>query len=150
MPVLRSLLKLYTSLDARKLAGFLDAGVDEEEVLSWMMVLKNAGRCIGRVSITGAGDEERASGSLLDGEWMSISDLNFVIDEVRVCNDAWCVADFRAEHDSHRRVDGRETLRGVVYPEFRVCGAGAGRAACVAIAGAVCCKGAKGRQECQG
>lgn len=91
VPVLRSLLKLYTSLDARKLAGFLDAGVDEEEVLSWMMVMKNAGRCIGRVNIaTGVDkDEEKGGatnggGSLLDGEWMSISDLNFVIDEVRL------------------------------------------------------------------
>lgn len=96
VPVLRSLLKLYTSLDARKLAGFLDTGVDEEEVLSWMMVMKNAGRCIGRVNTT-AGvdkDEEKGAGtngassngggSLLDGEWMSISDLNFVIDEVRM------------------------------------------------------------------
>ncbi|KAG9311394.1 RNA polymerase I-associated factor PAF67-domain-containing protein [Chiua virens] len=91
VPVLRSLLKLYTSLDARKLAGFLDAGVDEEEVLSWMMVMKNAGRCIGRVNITAGADKDEDKGtngtsssggdSLLDGEWMSISDLNFVIDE---------------------------------------------------------------------
>lgn len=91
VPVLRSLLKLYTSLDARKLAGFLDAGVDEEEVLSWMMVMKNAGRCVGRVNIAAGPDKDEekgaaaSGGSLLDGEWMSISDLNFVIDEVRVC-----------------------------------------------------------------
>lgn len=94
VPVLRSLLKLYTSLDARKLAGFLDAGVDEEEVLSWMMVMKNAGRCVGRVNIVAGADRDEdkggtssangAGGSLLDGEWMSISDLNFVIDEVSV------------------------------------------------------------------
>jgi translation initiation factor 3 subunit L len=94
VPVLRSLLKLYTSLDARKLTGFLDAGVDEEEVLSWMMVMKNAGRCIGRVNITAGADKDEekgtgtngssssnGGGSLLGGEWMSISDLNFVIDE---------------------------------------------------------------------
>ncbi|KIK96620.1 hypothetical protein PAXRUDRAFT_825766 [Paxillus rubicundulus Ve08.2h10] len=96
VPVLRSLLKLYTSLDARKLAGFLDAGVDEEEVLSWMMVMKNAGRCVGRVNIAAGADKDdekggatngtpargsAARGSLLDGEWMSISDLNYVIDE---------------------------------------------------------------------
>ncbi|KAG1852868.1 RNA polymerase I-associated factor PAF67-domain-containing protein [Suillus subalutaceus] len=57
--ILKSLLKLYTSLDAQKLTGFLDtsgAGVDEEE-------------------------GSRPSESLLDGEWMSISDLNFVIDQ---------------------------------------------------------------------
>lgn len=90
---LKSLLKLYTSLDAKKLTGFLDtsgAGVDEEEVLSWMMVMKNAGRCVGRVNTSTAANGEkdndegsRPSESLLSGEWMSISDLNFVIDQVR-------------------------------------------------------------------
>ncbi|KAG1765551.1 RNA polymerase I-associated factor PAF67-domain-containing protein [Suillus occidentalis] len=90
---LKSLLKLYTSLDAQKLTGFLDtsgAGVDEEEVLSWMMVMKNAGRCVGRVNTSGStaanGEKDndegsRPSESLLGGEWMSISDLNFVIDQ---------------------------------------------------------------------
>lgn len=93
IPTLRSLLKLYTSLDARKLTGFLDAGVDEEEVLSWMMVMKNAGRCVGRVRAVAGTDKDEKNGtstangngvgsSLLDGQWMSISDLNFVIDEV--------------------------------------------------------------------
>ncbi|KAG6334199.1 hypothetical protein ID866_4884 [Astraeus odoratus] len=87
VPTLRSLLKLYTSLDTRKLTGFLDAGVDEEEVLSWMMVMKNAGRCVGRVRTVANADKDEksagnsADGSLLAGEWMSISDLNFVIDE---------------------------------------------------------------------
>jgi len=93
VPSLKSLLKLYTSLDTQKLTGFLDtsgAGTDEEEVLSWMMVMKNAGRCVGRLN-TGAtatnGEkdnegESKPSESLLDGEWMSISDLNFVIDQV--------------------------------------------------------------------
>lgn len=92
VPTLRSLLKLYTSLDARKLTGFLDAGVDDEEVLSWMMVMKNSGRCVGRVRGAASADKDEKTGasaanggstgsSLLDGEWMSISDLNFVIDE---------------------------------------------------------------------
>jgi translation initiation factor 3 subunit L len=93
VPSLKSLLKLYTSLDAQKLTGFLDtsgAGADEEEVLSWMMVMKNAGRCVGRVNTGGTpanGEKDnegrsRSTESLLDGDWMSISDLNFVIDEV--------------------------------------------------------------------
>lgn len=158
VPVLRSLLKLYTSLDARKLTGFLDAGVDEEEVLSWMMVMKNAGRCIGRVNIAAGADKDEEKGatnggSLLDGEWMSISDLNFVIDEVRSCVGVgglgltWA----RTEHDPHCGIDSRETLCGVVYPEFRTCGAGAGWVACVAVAG-VCvgaCEntGQRGRRE---
>lgn len=153
VPVLRSLLKLYTSLDARKLTGFLDAGVDEEEVLSWMMVMKNAGRCIGRVNITAGADKDEekgtgtngssssnGGGSLLGGEWMSISDLNFVIDEVReggregvlVLISAWI------EHDSHCGIDSWEALCGVVYPELRACCAGAGWVARVAVAVCVC------------
>jgi translation initiation factor 3 subunit L len=68
---LRSFLKLYTSLDARRLAGFLDA--DEEEMVQGMMVMKQASRRISRV---GGGK------GLLDGEMIAVGDLNFVIDEV--------------------------------------------------------------------
>ena len=67
-------MKLYTSLGAKKLASFLDA--DEEELVQEMMVLKQASRSISRV----AGSE---STSLLDGQTITTSDLNFVIDEVR-------------------------------------------------------------------
>ena|ERR1700722_7414320 len=71
VPTLRSFLKLYTSLDAKKLANFLDA--DEEEMVQQMMVMKQASRSISRVG---------SEGSLLDGQTISTSDLNFVIDEV--------------------------------------------------------------------
>jgi hypothetical protein len=71
VPTLRSFLKLYTSLDAKKLANFLDA--DEEEMVQQMMVMKQASRSISRVG---------NDGSLLDGQTISTSDLNFVIDEV--------------------------------------------------------------------
>lgn len=133
VPTLRSLLKLYTSLDTRKLAGFLDAGVDEEEVLSWMMVMKNTGRCVGRVRpATGTEkDEEKggtsttnvngASTSLLDGEWMSVSDLNFVIDEVGPLSyvpiPGLTCSTFK-EHDSHRGVDGGKKVCRMVYSQF--------------------------------
>ncbi|TDL20576.1 hypothetical protein BD410DRAFT_750769 [Rickenella mellea] len=70
VPTLRSFLKLYTSLDAKKLANFLDA--DEEDMVQQMMVMKLASRSISRV-----GQE----GSLLDGETISTSDLDFVIDD---------------------------------------------------------------------
>ncbi|KAF8816396.1 eukaryotic translation initiation factor 3 subunit 6 [Phlegmacium glaucopus] len=72
VPTLRSFLKLYTSLGAKKLANFLDA--DEEALVQEMMVLKQASRSISRV----AGSE---STSLLDGQTITTSDLNFVIDE---------------------------------------------------------------------
>ena len=73
VPTLRSFLKLYTSLDAKKLAGFLDA--DEEEMVQQLMVMKQASRSVSRV------DNEKG---LLDGQMISTSDLDFVINEVRL------------------------------------------------------------------
>ncbi|EMD36536.1 hypothetical protein CERSUDRAFT_106375 [Gelatoporia subvermispora B] len=70
VPTLRSFLKLYTSLDAKKLASFLDA--DEEEMVQQMMVMKQASRSVSRV-----GSEK----GLLDGQMISTSDLDFAIDE---------------------------------------------------------------------
>jgi translation initiation factor 3 subunit L len=72
VPTLRSFLKLYTSLDAAKLAGFLDA--DEEEMVQQMMAVKAASRSVSRVG------SER---NLLDGQMISTSDMDFVINEVR-------------------------------------------------------------------
>ncbi|KAF8331311.1 eukaryotic translation initiation factor 3 subunit 6 [Cantharellus anzutake] len=71
VPTLRSFLKLYSSLDAKKLANFLDA--NEEEIVQQMMVLKQASRSIGRAGLDG--------GRLLDGEMISTSDLDFAINE---------------------------------------------------------------------
>lgn len=73
VPTLRSFLKLYTSLDAKKLANFLDA--DEEEMVQEMMVMKQASKSLSRVP----GGE---FAGLLDGQVITTSDLNFVIDEV--------------------------------------------------------------------
>ncbi|KAH9991984.1 eukaryotic translation initiation factor 3 subunit 6 [Russula compacta] len=70
VPTLRSFLKLYTSLDAAKLAGFLDA--DEEEMVQQMMAVKAASRSVSRV-----GNER----NLLDGQMISTSDMDFVINE---------------------------------------------------------------------
>jgi translation initiation factor 3 subunit L len=72
VPTLRSFLKLYTSLDAKKLANFLDA--DEEDMVQQMMAMKVATRSVSRV-----GNEK----GLLEGTTISTSDLNFVIHEVR-------------------------------------------------------------------
>jgi len=70
VPTLRSFLKLYTSLDAAKLASFLDA--DEEEMVQQMMAVKAASRSVSRVGT------ER---NLLDGQMISTSDMDFVINE---------------------------------------------------------------------
>jgi len=75
VPTLRSFLKLYTSLGAKKLANFLDA--DEEEMVQEMMVVKQASKSISRVT----GSEGLG---LLDGQTITTSDLNFVIAEVRL------------------------------------------------------------------
>jgi hypothetical protein len=71
VPTLRSFLKLYTSLGAKKLANFLDA--DEEEMVQQLMVMKQASRSVTHVT---------GGKGLLDGQTASTSDLNFVIDEV--------------------------------------------------------------------
>ncbi|KAI0030086.1 eukaryotic translation initiation factor 3 subunit 6 [Vararia minispora EC-137] len=70
VPTMRSFLKLYTSLDAAKLAGFLDA--DEEEMVQQMMAVKSASRCISRVG---------SDKDLLDGQMIVTSDMDFVINE---------------------------------------------------------------------
>lgn len=70
-PTLRSFLKLYTSLDAKKLSGFLDS--DEEEMVQQLMAMKLAGRSVSRV-----GGET----GLLAGSIVRTGDLNFVINEV--------------------------------------------------------------------
>jgi len=72
VPTLRSFLKLYTSLGAKKLANFLDA--DEEEIVQEMMLMKQVSKSVSRVP----GSER---GSLLDGQTITTSDLNFVIAE---------------------------------------------------------------------
>lgn len=84
VPTLRSYLKLYTSLDASKLAGFLER--DEEELVQLMMVMKMNSRSISRL-----GNE----GTLLDGQVITTSDLDFVINEVRrLLFSDFCVTEF--------------------------------------------------------
>lgn len=65
---LRSFLRLYTTLGTDKLANFLN--VSEEEVLEMLMVAKGAARKLTWVE-----------GSLLEGETVGVSDINFGIDE---------------------------------------------------------------------
>lgn len=95
IPTLRSFLRLYTSLDTKKLAGFLDKA--EEDVVREMMVMKQASRSVvSRVAAPAAASEKEkeaavaaglgvpphSSGSLLYGETISTSDLDFVINQV--------------------------------------------------------------------
>ncbi|BEJ16301.1 hypothetical protein CspHIS471_0509060 [Cutaneotrichosporon sp. HIS471] len=73
----RNLLKLYTSIDAAKLAAFLETGGDaeEEEVLEQLMVLKAASRTYGK---------HAGGGSLLDGDRIVTNNLDFTVDGAMV------------------------------------------------------------------
>lgn len=111
VPTLRSFLKLYTSLDAAKLANFLDA--DEEEMVQQLMVMKQASRSVSRV--------ENEKG-LLEGQMISTSDLDFVINDVRLPCPLAVSARLTqttpsAEHGAHRRVHCRQAVRGLVHPQ---------------------------------
>ncbi|WWD17147.1 eukaryotic translation initiation factor 3 subunit L [Kwoniella shandongensis] len=86
---IRNLLKLYTSIDASKLAAFSATEEDgEEEILQQLMVLKAASRTYAK----GSGE-----GTLLDGERIVTNNLDFTIDGSMVHVE---------ETTSHRRFAG--------------------------------------------
>lgn len=87
----RNLLKLYTSIDAAKLAAFLetsDSSDAEEDVLEQLMVLKASSRTYGK---------GQGGGSLLDGDRIVTNNLDFTIDGAMVHVE---------ETTSHRRYAG--------------------------------------------
>jgi len=111
VPTLRSFLKLYTSLGTQKFANFLDA--QEEELVQEMMVLKQASRSVSRVP----GNEQL---SLLEGQTITTSDLNFVIDEVRVSRNYSDVPFIiLIEHGPHRGVHRRKEICRLVHQKCR-------------------------------
>ncbi|KAK4956184.1 hypothetical protein LTR66_013344 [Elasticomyces elasticus] len=65
-PTVRSYLKLYTTMDLKKLAGFLE--VDAETLRMWLLVNKQRSRQIRHVE-----------GGLLDGDMTSSSDLDYAM-----------------------------------------------------------------------
>ncbi|KIK62547.1 hypothetical protein GYMLUDRAFT_42013 [Collybiopsis luxurians FD-317 M1] len=103
LPTLRSFLHLYTSLTTEKLTSFLDLAKisesekedaedaeAEEEAIQEMMVFKQSSRSLSRVvPVQGKTEKGKevtpsgivAKGGLLEGEMISTSDLNFVIDD---------------------------------------------------------------------
>ena len=121
VPTLRSYLKLYTSLDASKLAGFLER--DEEELVQLMMVMKGASRGISRVN---------NEGTLLDGQVITTTDLDFVINEVRepCCSEYVPDANIDAEHGPRCRIGDQPQVWWVVCAEYGALAEGIRRASC--------------------
>jgi len=68
-PTLKSYLRLYTTMDLHKLAGFLD--VKDEELRSWLLVNKQRTKQL-----------RWTDNSLLDGELVNVSDLDYAMQGV--------------------------------------------------------------------
>lgn len=68
-PTVKSYLRLYTTMDLKKLAGFLE--VEPEKLRGWLLVNKQRGRQI-----------KWSENGLLDGEVMSTSDLDYAMEGV--------------------------------------------------------------------
>lgn len=121
VPTLRSYLKLYTSLDASKLAGFLER--DEEELVQLMMVMKSASRGISRVN---------NEGTLLDGQVITTTDLDFVINEVREFHCAERVSDANEsiEYGPRCRIGDQPQVWRVVCAKYGALAEGIRRAPC--------------------
>jgi translation initiation factor 3 subunit L len=126
----RNLLKLYTSIDASKLAAFNSVeGQGEKEILEQLMVLKGASRTYSHQ--TGEG-----SSTLLDGDRLVTNNLDFTIDAVSpsslpniILNSSTChlfveiTAGLRPErlvlisgNGARRRNNLSQTIRRLLYP----------------------------------
>ena len=75
-PTVKSYLKLYSTMDVKKLAGFLD--VSEEELRCWLLVNKQRSR---QVRHTG-GVEKEGGGGLLEGETVGSGELDYAMQGV--------------------------------------------------------------------
>lgn len=72
-PTVKSYLKLYTTMDLKKLAGFLD--VEPEKLRCWLLVNKQRSRQV-----------RWTEGGLLDGDVVNSSDLDYAMEGVSLCN----------------------------------------------------------------
>lgn len=95
--MVRSYLKLYTTMDVKKLAGFLD--VDAETLRGWLLVNKQRSRQV-----------RHSEGGLLDGDIVNSSDLDYSMQGV-----------------SHNRVIGRGKLLTLLQDLIHVSEAKVGR-----------------------
>lgn len=70
-PTVKSYLRLYTTMDLKKLAGFLD--VRPEELRSWLIVSKERNKQL-------RWNDQK----LLEGEWVNVSDLDYAMQGVSI------------------------------------------------------------------
>lgn len=68
-PTIKSYLRLYTTMDLNKLAGFLD--VQSDELRAWLLVNKQRTKQL-----------RYSEGSLLDGDLVNVSDLDYALTNV--------------------------------------------------------------------
>jgi translation initiation factor 3 subunit L len=68
-PTVKSYLRLYTTMDLKKLAGFLD--VQPEELRSWLLVSKQRTKQL-----------RWTENGLLEGEPVNVSDLDYALQGV--------------------------------------------------------------------
>jgi translation initiation factor 3 subunit L len=68
-PTVKSYLKLYTTMDLGKLAGFLE--IEPEKLRSWLLVNKQRSRQV-----------RWTEGSLLSGDVVNSSDLDYALEGV--------------------------------------------------------------------
>jgi translation initiation factor 3 subunit L len=93
-PTVKSYLKLYTTMDLKKLAGFLE--VEPEKLRSWLLVNKQRSRQV-----------RWSEGGLLDGEITNSSDLDYALQGVRLFSDLQTLHLTNLTLGSHPRFGGQ-------------------------------------------
>ena len=106
-PTVKSYLKLYTTMDLKKLAGFLE--IEPEKLRSWLLVNKQRSRQV-----------RWTEGSLLSGDVVNSSDLDYALEGVSLAVHIiwwlWCT-DIATGSHPRLGVQGRQETGGLVPEE---------------------------------
>jgi hypothetical protein len=106
-PTVKSYLKLYTTMDLKKLAGFLE--VEPEKLRNWLLVNKQRSR-----------QTRWSEGALLDGDVVNSSDLDYALQGVCVISRSvfvhYALTNFLGSHPRIRG-QGWKEISGLVPKE---------------------------------